>query len=114
MIAVIFEVWPDEDRAREYFDLAAELRPRLAEIDGFISIERFESLATPGKFLSLSFWRDEAAIQAWRNLEQHRHAQAAGRRDIFKDYRIRVAGVVRDYGMQQRDTAPADSLARHT
>jgi heme-degrading monooxygenase HmoA len=113
MIAVIFEVWPVAGRAQDYFDLAAELRPLLAEIDGFISIERFESLANPGKFLSLSFWRDEAAIQAWRNLEQHRHAQAAGRRDIFRDYRIRVAGVLRDYGMQQRDTAPADSLARH-
>jgi len=113
MLAVIFEVWPVESRAQEYFDLAAELRPRLAEIDGFISIERFESLATPGKFLSLSFWRDEAAIQAWRNLEQHRQAQAAGRRDIFRDYRIRVAGGVRDYGMQQRDSVPSDSLARH-
>lgn len=113
MIAVIFEVWPVESRAREYFDLAAELRPKLAEIDGFISIERFESLANPGKFLSLSYWRDEAAIQAWRNLEQHRQAQSAGRAGIFKDYRIRVASVMRDYGMQQRDTAPADSLASH-
>jgi len=113
MIAVIFEVWPIEDKAEEYFDLAAKLRPRLAEIDGFISIERFESVTTKGKFLSLSYWRDEAAIQAWRNLEQHREAQAAGRRSIFSNYRIRVASVLRDYGMQERDTAPADSLAAH-
>jgi len=110
MIAVIFEVWPVQGRAGEYFDLAAELRPQLAEVDGFISIERFESITNPGKYLSLSYWRDENAIKAWRNLEQHRQAQAAGRSGIFKDYRIRVASVLRDYGMQQRETAPADSV----
>ncbi|MEJ2452096.1 MAG: antibiotic biosynthesis monooxygenase [Gammaproteobacteria bacterium] len=102
MIAVIFEVWPNDERASEYFDLAAELRPQLAQIDGFISIERFESLATPGKFLSLSYWRDEDAIAAWRNLKQHRAAQAKGRHAIFSDYRIRVASVLRDYGMHER------------
>ena len=111
MIAVIFEVWPGEGRGKEYFDLAAELRPLLEPIDGFISIERFESLATKGKYLSLSFWRDEAAIQAWRNLEPHRSAQAQGRRGIFADYRIRVAPVVRDYGMHERSGAPGDSRA---
>lgn len=113
MIAVIFEVWPIEDRANEYFDLAAELRPQLAGIEGFISIERFESLANPGKFLSVSYWRDESAVAAWRKLEQHRAAQARGRTAIFKDYRIRVASVIRDYGMQSRDEVPADSLAAH-
>jgi heme-degrading monooxygenase HmoA len=107
MIAVIFEVWPKPDRKREYLDLAAE------KIDGFISIERFESLTEPGKILSLSYFRDEAAIQAWRNLEAHRAAQAKGRSEIFSDYRLRIAGVIRDYGMSERAQAPSDSRARH-
>ncbi len=113
MLAVIFEVWPADDRANEYFDLAAELRPLLETVDGFISIERFESLVTKGKYLSLSFWRDEAAIHAWRNLEAHRFAQARGRSHIFTDYRIRVASVVRDYGMTPREQAPDDSRDVH-
>jgi len=113
MLAVIFEVWPIDGRANEYFDLAAELKPLLETVDGFISIERFESLATKGKYLSLSFWRDEVAIQAWRNLETHRLAQARGRSQIFSDYRIRVATVLRDYGMTPREQAPGDSRAVH-
>jgi heme-degrading monooxygenase HmoA len=113
MLAVIFEVWPAEGRAQEYFDLAASLAADLKEIDGFISIERFQSLATPGKFLSLSFWRDEGAIRAWRRVEDHRAAQAKGRAGIFADYRLRVATVVRDYGMNDRSQAPADSRAVH-
>lgn len=111
MLAVIFEVWPVADQAHTYFDIAAELKPRLQEIDGFISIERFESLATKGKYLSLSFWRDEAAIRAWRNLEEHRKAQATGRDSVFAEYRIRVASVIRDYGMDERSEAPDDSRA---
>lgn len=114
MIAVIFEVWPIEQRAQAYFDAAAELRPLLARIDGFVSIERFESLTTPGKYLSLSFWEDEAAIETWRNLEQHRAAQRTGRHGIFSDYRIRVASVLRDYGMQARDETPRDSQVAHS
>jgi heme-degrading monooxygenase HmoA len=113
MIAVIFEVWPAEGRAGEYFDLAAALKADLERVDGFVSIERFESLATKGKYLSLSFWRDENAVQAWRNLEIHRNAQMKGRRGIFADYRLRVASVVRDYGMFARDDAPEDSRHRH-
>lgn len=113
MIAVIFEVWPHADRRQDYFDLAAELRPLLSRIDGFLSIERFESLTEPGKVLSLSFWRDEAAIAAWRNLEAHRVAQKAGRGGIFANYRLRVAEVLRDYGMNDRAEVPADSQARH-
>ena len=113
MIAVIFEVWPKAGKAAEYFDLAASLKPTLGTIDGFISIERFESVTTRGKFLSLSFWRDEAAVQAWRNVEGHRMVQTKGRSEIFADYRIRVAGVMRDYGMNARDDAPADSRAAH-
>jgi heme-degrading monooxygenase HmoA len=113
MIAVIFEVEPARDQRERYLDLAAGLRPLLEEIDGFISIERFESLAHPGKLLSLSFWRDEAAIAEWRRLECHRSAQAAGRGGIFADYRLRVARVIRDYGMHERDQAPADSRVRH-
>ena len=113
MLAVIFEVWPAEGRAGEYFDLAATLKPDLEKIDGFISIERFESLTTPGKFLSLSFWRDEEAIHAWRELERHRAAQAKGRAGVFSDYRLRVASVIRDYGMNERAEAPRDSRKAH-
>jgi heme-degrading monooxygenase HmoA len=109
MIAVIFEVWPADGRRQDYLDIAADLRPLLDGIDGFISIERFESLREPGKILSLSFWRDEAAVAQWRAMEDHRHAQAAGRSGIFADYRLRIAGVIRDYGMTDRDQAPEDS-----
>lgn len=109
MHAVIFEVWPAEGRAPEYLDIAADLLPTLQKMDGFISIERFESLTEPGKVLSLSFWRDEKAIQAWRSLEIHRSAQGQGRGGIFRDYRLRVAAVIRDYGMFQREQAPPDS-----
>jgi len=111
MIAVIFEVWPADGRAQDYLDIAASLRPDLERIDGFLSIERFQSLADETKILSLSFWRDERAVQAWRNLERHRAAQKAGRGGIFRDYRLRVAGIVRDYGMRERAEAPADSRA---
>ena len=106
MIAVIFEVEPHADRKQTYLDIAAELRPLLDEIDGFISIERFESLVQPGKILSLSFWRDEAAIREWRSAEEHKLAQHAGRESVFADYRLRVASVLRDYGMFERDEAP--------
>lgn len=109
MIAVIFEVEPAAGRAPDYLGIAADLRPLLDGIDGFISIERFESLAQPGKYLSLSFWRDEAAVAAWRAVGEHRAAQAAGRGGIFADYRLRVASVLRDYGMTDRAEAPADS-----
>jgi heme-degrading monooxygenase HmoA len=104
VIAVIFEVWPAERAA--YLDIAAQLRPLLDGIDGFLSIERFESLSEPSKLLSLSFWRDEAAVTAWRNLEPHRTAQAKGRAGVLDDYRLRVAGVIRDYGMTDRAEAP--------
>jgi len=113
MIAVIFEVWPAEGRKDEYLDIAADLRPLLDDIDGFISIERFESLSQPGKMLSLSFWRDEEAIATWRRMDQHRSAQARGRDSIFSDYRLRIAGVVRDYGMVERDEVPSDSRVIH-
>jgi heme-degrading monooxygenase HmoA len=113
MIAVIFEVQPKEGQQQGYLDLAAGLRPLLEQIDGFISIERFESLTTPGKILSLSFFRDEDAVKAWRSLEQHRRAQRAGRADFFADYRLRVASVIRDYGMFDRDEAPEDSRDVH-
>lgn len=106
MIAVIFEVWPHETRRAAYFDLAAELKPLLDTIDGFVSIERFESLTTPGKLLSLSIWRDEAAVTAWRETMAHRRAQSAGRAGIFADYRLRVATVIRDYGLADRAEAP--------
>jgi heme-degrading monooxygenase HmoA len=109
MIAVIFEVLPHENRKQEYLDIAARLKPVLETIDGFISIERFQSLADPGKVLSLSFWRDEESIRRWRNVEMHRYAQAKGREEIFIDYHLRIASVVRDYGMFDRQQAPADS-----
>lgn len=113
MIAVIFEVEPAPGKSGEYFDLAAGLRPELSQQDGFISIERFESVTQPGKFVSISFWRDEAAVAAWRNVEGHRMVQARGRDGIFSDYRIRVAHVVRDYSMHARSEAPADSRKVH-
>ena len=113
MIAVIFEVWPKPEHRQTYLDVAAALRPQLEQIDGFVSIERFESLTEPGKILSLSFFRDEAAVAAWRNVEAHRRAQAKGRAEVFADYRLRIAGVIRDYGMQDRAQAPRDSLMVH-
>lgn len=113
MIAVMFEVLPNAERREDYFRIASELRPLLDAIDGLISIERFQSLTDPGKVLSLSFWRDEAAIAQWRALEAHRSAQAQGRARIFRDYRLRIAHVVRDYGMRERAEAPADSRAAH-
>lgn len=113
MIAVIFEVMPADDRRSTYLDLAAQLHGHLQEIDGFLSIERFESLKVPGKILSLSFWRDEAAIATWRNGADHRAAQQAGRNGTFADYRLRIASVIRDYGMTDRDEAPEDSRVFH-
>lgn len=113
MIAVIFEVVPAPGRKQEYLDLAAGLRPALEKMDGFVSIERFESLTDKGKILSLSLWRDEDAVKRWRQFEGHRIAQAKGRGGIFADYRLRVASVIRDYGMFERGEAPADSRARH-
>ncbi|MEZ5973084.1 MAG: antibiotic biosynthesis monooxygenase [Hyphomonadaceae bacterium] len=112
MIAVIFEVEPADREA--YFRIAAELRPLLDEIDGFVSIERFQSLSDEGRVLSLSFWRDEEAVAQWRNVEAHRAAQTAGRGGVFRDYRLRVAEVVRDYGMMDRAEAPIDSARVHS
>ncbi|MER8809344.1 antibiotic biosynthesis monooxygenase [Mesorhizobium australicum] len=111
MIAVIFEVQPAEGKRDAYLGIAANLRPLLDRIDGFISVERFQSLADPNRVLSLSFWRDEEAVKAWRNTEEHRQAQQAGRGGIFAGYRLRIAHVVRDYGLTERDEAPADSRA---
>lgn len=113
MIAVIFEVWPAEGEMGHYLELAAALRTDLEQIDGFISVERFESLYTPGKLLSLSIFRDEAAVAAWRNRPGHRATQARGRNGIFANYRLRVAQVLRDYGLNEREEAPADSRAAH-
>ena len=114
MIAVIFELWPQADKNPVYFDLAAALKPELEAMDGFISIERFESLATTGKYLSLSFWRDEVAVKAWRETDNHRNAQSQGRGGVLADYRLRVAHVLRDYGLNERNEAPADSLQYHS
>src|SRR6476661_6882517 len=113
MIAVIFEVLPKPAGKQAYLTLAADLRPLLDGMDGFISIERFESLSEPRKILSLSFWRDEQAVEAWRRVEAHRTAQGLGRTKLFEDYRLRIAGVIRDYGMKSRDEAPSDSRERH-
>ena len=111
MIAVIFEVWPD--RREDYLDIAAKLRPILQTIDGFISVERFESITEKGKMLSLSFFRDEEAVKAWRNTEEHRAAQKAGRSGVFSNYRLRIAAVARDYGMRERAETPEDSRVRN-
>jgi heme-degrading monooxygenase HmoA len=113
MIAVIFEVVPHPHARDEYLAIAAGLAPLLATMDGFISIERFQSLGEPGKILSLSFWRDEEAVKQWRTTEEHRAAQSAGRSTIFEDYRLRIAAVVRDYGLMEREQAPGDSRNVH-
>lgn len=114
MIAVIFEVLPHAERRHDYLDAASALRPHLENVDGFLSIERFESLTDPGKILSLSFWRDEDAVRQWRNFEPHRSIQKAGRQAIFADYRLRVATVIRDYGLNDRGEAPGDSRQVHS
>ena len=113
MIAVIFEVMPHAEKKESYLAMAAKMRPLLEQIDGFVSVERFQSLTNPEKLLSLSFFRDEAALDQWRQLTAHRGAQEAGRTEMFADYRLRVAGVIRDYGMFEREQAPADSRAIH-
>lgn len=113
MIAVIFEVWPADGEQAHYLEIAAGLRPLLDDVDGFISVERFESIAEPGKLLSLSFWRDEEAVAAWRATEQHRAAQALGRESVFRDYHLRIAHVLRDYGKMERAEAPEDSRRVH-
>ena len=113
MIAVIFEVEPAEGQFEAYLDHAARLREALVTMPGFISVERFRSLTDPNKLLSLSFWEDEAAVALWRNHDDHRHSQQAGRGGVFAGYRLRVASVLRDYGMTERAQAPADSQARH-
>ena len=113
MIAVIFESVPAAGQDAVYLDIAASLRADLEMIDGFISVERYESLTSPGKLLSLSFFRDEAAVAAWRNRPRHRGAQAAGRSGVFSDYRVRIATVTRDYGLHDRAEAPADSRTAH-
>ena len=113
MIAVVFEVWPASGRMDDYLAIAATLRAELERIDGFISVERFQSLTEPGKLLSLSFWRDEEAVRSWRNQLKHRESQAVGRAGIFSNYRLRIASVLRDYGMSDRAAAPDDSRAFH-
>lgn len=111
MIAVIFEVEPAEGKHERYLDYAAELKTELEKIDGFISVERFQSLTNPSKLLSLSIWRDEEAVAAWRNHAGHRRIQQIGRSGLFAGYRLRVAAVIRDYGLEERAEAPEDSLA---
>ncbi len=113
MIAVIFEVIPAEGKLEQYLDIAQQLKHELVKIEGFISIERFQSLTNPEKILSLSFWENEESIHNWRNLEHHRSAQTKGRNEIFNDYRLRIASVIRDYGMNERKEAPADSKEVH-
>ena len=113
MVAVIFEFTPAPGRFPDYMALVETLKPELAKAEGFISLERFESITTPGKFVSLQFWRDEESVAKWRNLQKHREAQKKGRGGIFASYRLRIAGVIRDYAMDTRAGAPADSIAAH-
>ena len=113
MIAVIFEVYPAKGKLNEYLDIAASLKTELNQIKGFISIERFQSISNSEKILSLSFWEDEESVAQWRNLELHRGAQQKGRNSVFENYRLRVAGVIRDYGMTEREQAPGDSKNIH-
>ena len=111
MIAVIFEVEPKDGALETYLEIAASLKSELEQIEGFISVERFQSLANEAKYLSLSFFENEEAVKRWRTLAKHRKAQAKGRHELFQDYRLRVAAVMRDYGMTERDQAPEGALA---
>ncbi len=113
MIAMLFEVWPRAEHKQDYLDEAAKLRELVENIDGFISIERFESSYEPGKILSLGFFRDEEAVTTWRNTIEHRTAQKLGRNQYFSDYRLRIAEVTRDYGIRDRKQAPSDSQRIH-
>jgi heme-degrading monooxygenase HmoA len=113
MIAVIFELTPAPGRKQDYLDLAAGLADAVKDFDGFISIERFQSISNPERFVSLSFWRDEECVRKWRNVQKHREAQAKGRAGIFAAYRLRVAQVLRDYSMNSREEAPSDSVRVH-
>ena len=113
MIAVIFEVEPEEGMTGPYLEMAAKMRALVETVSGFISVERFESITNPGKLLSLSFWENEAALENWRQMAEHRAAQTAGRNRMFKGYRLKVVSVMRDYGKHDRDDAPADSRALH-
>ncbi len=113
MIAVIFEVEPEEGMTGPYLEMAAKMRALVETVPGFISVERFESITNPGKLLSLSFWENEAALENWRQMAEHRAAQTAGRNRMFKGYRLKVVSVMRDYGKHDRDDAPADSRALH-
>lgn len=113
MVVVIFESQPHPDRKQAYLEAGARLGPLAREQPGFVSIERYESLTTPGKLLALSTFRDEAAVEHWRNLEIHRRIQSHSRGGIFADYRLRVATVLRDYGIHDREGAPADSRLVH-
>lgn len=113
MIAIIFEVTPAPGRKGEYLDIAAAMRPMVEQVEGFISVERFQSLTNPDKLLSISFFEDEEAVARWRRLAAHRQAQSKGRAGIFSDYRLKVCHVLRDYGLTDRAEAPEDSRARH-
>lgn len=113
MIAIIFEVEPVDGKQESYLSMAARMRSEVERVEGFISVERFQSLTTPGKLLSVSFFEDEAAVERWRQLQSHRSVQQAGRDELFSDYRLRVAQVLRDYGKYDREQAPADSRAVH-
>jgi heme-degrading monooxygenase HmoA len=113
---MIFEFWMDPDDTETYEAYLAEsarLRELLPDLDGFEGIERFQSTSTPGKFVAIGFFRDEAAVTAWRELPAHRRAQVLGREKFFTDYRLRMAEVVRDYSRTERDQAPADSRRHH-
>lgn len=113
MIAVIFEVFLKSEHKSEYLEIADRLRSKLADVKGFISIERFASLQDPNKVLSLSYWENEESLKEWRNILEHRDGQAQGRDHIFNDYRIRVGNIIRDYGMNEREQAPLDSQKIH-
>lgn len=113
MVTIIFEVWPHPEHRDGYLNWAADLKNELLKMEGFLSIERFQSLTDPDKLLSLQFWRDEECLARWRQLEAHRAAQSAGRSTMFREYRLRVAEVVRDYGLNAREEAPSDSRAAH-
>ena len=75
MIAVIFEGFTADGRKDDYLEHVARLKDELECMDGFISVERFQSLTDPAKLLPLSSWRNEEAVAGWRSRTSCRAAQ---------------------------------------
>lgn len=96
MVVVIFEVFFKPGQEAAYLEIARKLREHVLQAPGFIGMERFRSIANEGKICSVSFWEDEASVEAWKNFPQHLAAQQHGKEHLFAKYRIRVAKVLHE------------------